>query len=359
VSLLLPTLCTGGLAAGFLLLRRVPTIPETPSVETIAVDVSIIIPARDEEANLAVLLASLMGSELSPREVIVVDDCSTDDTNSVASSFGARVITLTSPEPEWRGKNWACHIGALAATSDTLLFLDADTQFSSCGLRRMMDYFHNSPPNTALSVLPFHVMHKPYEELSLFFNLLMAIGAGGFGGLDRPHLFGQSLLIPRELYSRAGGHQAVRQHILENFHFSSLLRAVNGRPLAVSGRGTLFVRMFPNGLSQLRESWEKAFASGAGDTSVLVLFLSIYWLSAASTVFLIAVTGIGVTHAAGLVLYLAFAIQIAWLSRKIGSFRLSTAFLYPIPLVFYFVIFGRSMWLHHARRTITWKGRRI
>jgi 4,4'-diaponeurosporenoate glycosyltransferase len=359
VGLLLPIVCTGGLATGFLLLRRIPTIPQAPSFEKLSIDVSVIIPARDEEANLAVLLASLMESEPRPYEVIVVDDCSTDDTNSVASSFGVRVITLTSSEPGWRGKNWACHVGALAATSETFLFLDADTQFAPGGLGRLMDCFHTLPPETALSVLPFHVTHKPYEELSLFFNLLMAIGAGGFGGLDRPHLFGQSLLIRRELYSKAGGHQAVRQHVLENFHFASHLRAANGRPLTFAGRGTLLVRMFPKGVAQLRESWEKAFATGAGDTSVLVLLLSVYWLSAAATVSFVVLAAIGVTHAVALVLYLAFALQIAWLSRKIGTFRLTTALLYPLPLVFYFVIFGRSMWLQHARRPITWKGRRI
>jgi 4,4'-diaponeurosporenoate glycosyltransferase len=359
VALLLPALCTGGLAAGFLLLRRVPTIPKVPPLERVTIDVSVIIPARDEEGNLAVLLASLMESKPKPHEVIVVDDCSTDDTNSVASSFGVRVITLTSPEPEWRGKNWACHIGALAATSNTLLFLDADTQFALGGFGRIMDCFHALPPETALSILPFHLTREPYEELSLFFNLLMAIGAGGFGGLDRPHLFGQSLVIRRELYSKAGGHRAVRRHALENFHFASHLRAVNGQPLALSGRGTLFVRMFPKGLSQLRESWEKAFASGAGDTSVLVLFLSVYWLSAAATVSLAVFAGFGFAQTVTFALYLAFALQIAWLSRKIGNFRFTTAFLYPIPLAFYFVIFGRSMWLQRARRPITWKGRRI
>ena len=357
--LLLPALCTGGLATGFLLLWHIPTIPEVPIPNKKPLDVTVVIPARDEEANLAVLLASLLESEPKPREVIVVDDCSTDNTNSVASSFGVKVITLTSSEPEWRGKNWACHRGALAATYDTLLFLDADTQFAPGGLGRMVDFFHTLPGETALSALPFHVTHKPYEELSLFFNLLMAIGAGGFGGFDRPHLFGQSLMIRRELYSKAGGHQSVRQYLLENLHFASHLRAVDGQPVAVSGRGTLNVRMFPKGISQLRESWEKAFADGASDTSALILLLSIYWLSAAATVPLALLVGIGARHNVMLVLYLAFVVQIAWLSRKIGSFRLATALLYPIPLVFYFAIFGRSMWLRHTRRPITWKGRRI
>ncbi|MEO8736482.1 MAG: FAD-dependent oxidoreductase [Edaphobacter sp.] len=105
------------------------------------------------------------------------------------------------------------------------------------------------------------------------------------------------------------------------------------------------------------ESWEKGFASGAGDTSLVVLSLSIYWLSAAAMVFLFLLLGIAVSRSAACVLYLAFGLQIAWLSRKMGSYRLITAILYPEPLLFYFIIFGRSAWLQRFRRSGTWKGR--
>ncbi len=300
-----------------------------------------------------------MQSRTQPAEVIVVDDGSTDKTGEVASALGAKVVILTSAPSGWRGKNWACHQGALTASSETLLFLDADTRFASGGLERTLSFFHGLPPESALSLLPFHTTQKPYEELSLFFNLLMAAGAGGFGGLDRPHLFGQSLVIHRELYLRAGGHAAVRQHVLENFHLASHIRGANGHPYTTSGRGTLFIRMFPHGIAQLCESWEKGFAAGAGDTSFAVLLLSIYWLSAAVMVSLLLIFGIGVPRSTALVLYLTFALQIAWLSRQIGSYRLITAILYPIPLLFYFIIFARSAWLKRFRRSATWKGRQL
>jgi 4,4'-diaponeurosporenoate glycosyltransferase len=355
---LLVAVCIGGLASGFLLLRRIPTIPAIPLVAP-PINVSVIIPARDEEANLPTLLASLMASQPRPSEVIVVDDGSVDNTPSIASSFGAKVLTLSSSAPGWRGKNWACQQGALIATSETLLFLDADTCFTRGGFGRLISFFSGLPANAALSVLPFHATVEPYEELSLFFNLLMAIGAGGFGVHDRPHLFGQSLMIRRELYWRAGGHEVVRQHVLENLYFASHLREVNGTPYTASGRGTLLIRMFPKGISQLRKSWEKAFASGADATSPLVLALSIYWLSAAATVFVLTLTNVALTRVVSSSLYLAFALQIAWLSRKLGSFRFATALFYPIPLFFYFIVFGRSVWLRHSRRPVFWKGRQL
>lgn len=343
--------------AGFLLLRRIPVIPEA-TLSWQSIDVTVVIPARDEAVNLPGLLNSLMQSRPRPAEVIVVDDGSTDATASIAASFGARVLKSTAAPEGWRGKNWACQQGALAAGSETLLFLDADTRFAEGGLARMVAYFRSLPEQSALSLLPFHMTEMPYEELSLFFNLLMAIGAGGFGGLDRARLFGQSMMIGRELYVRAGTHGAVREHVLENLHFAAHLTAIGGEPYTASGRGTLLIRMFPHGIRQLRESWERTFVSGAGTTSPAVLLLSVYWLAAAAGTFLLVLAGAEHRFEAA-VLYAAFALQLASLSRQIGTYRLATALLYPIPLAYYFVLFGRSAWLQMSRRQMFWKGRRL
>ena len=102
--------------------------------------------------------------------------------------------------------------------------------FAPQGLDRLISAWEQNHDQTAaLSLLPFHVMHSPYEELSLFFNLLMAFGAGGFGALGKARLFGQCLLISRDLYQSCGGHTAVRGRILENFAMADRIEAVDGR----------------------------------------------------------------------------------------------------------------------------------
>ena len=357
--MLLPTLLSaGGLIAGLLLLRRVPVVTMLVSCGPSQLRVSVIIPARNEEANLPALLKSIRNASRVPSQVLVVDDGSTDDTANVATRHGATVIA-SAPLPEgWTGKTWACQQGALAATGDTLFFLDADTRFVGDGYTHIVEYFVALPKSSALSLLPFHRTRRCYEELSLFFNILVAMGAGGFGKLDPPHLFGQSLVIGRDLYAKAGGHESVKREILENLHFAANVRAAGGNICAFGGRGTLEMRMFPHGMAQLRESWQKAFAAGAGVTSPLVLGLSIYWLAAGmlTAFMLLAVHG---TLWQAAVLYCFNVIQIAWYGRQVGTFRWTTALLYPIALAFYFAVFARSEWRRRRGGSITWRGRQL
>jgi len=357
--LVLTLIAAAGFVAGLLLLRSVPLVPHSNSVSGEDLAITVIIPARNEAINLPGLLASLPRPGSGGFEVVVVDDGSTDATTAVAGRHHATVITSLPLPPGWTGKTWACHQGALAAHHDVLFFLDADTRFVDGGFKRVIQYFAGLSPNAALSLLPFHRTVRWYEELSLFFNIVMAMGAGGFGRIDTPHLFGPSLLLRKDLYRRAGGHQAVRQHILENLAFASCLSTAGGDVRTLGGRGVLETRMFPLGLAQLCESWKKAFAAGARTTSPLVLGLSIGWLTSAMLTFLMLFAAPRSFLPAAGGLYLLFALQIAWFAKQLGSYRWLTALAYPVALVFYFTIFSQSLWMQMAGRRVSWRGREI
>jgi 4,4'-diaponeurosporenoate glycosyltransferase len=357
--ILLSLLSIGGLLAGLLLLRRVPVVPARPPAHACELRVSIVIPARNEEANLPPLLESLRNSPNGPLQILVVDDASTDNTAAVAADYGATVIASAALPQGWTGKTWACHQGSLTATGDALLFLDADTRFADDGYARIVDYFAGLPQGAALSILPYHRTRCWCEELSLFFNILVAMGAGGFGGLDAPHLFGQALLIRRDIYARSGGHERVKHEILENLHLAAHVHAAGGHVATLGGRGTLEMRMFPSGFAQMRESWQKAFVNGAGATSPLVLSLSIWWLSGAMLTALMLCVVHGPLRWAGAALYLLNVIQIAWYARQLGTFRQLSALFYPLPLAFYFVTFAQSALRRRRGAAVTWKGREL
>jgi len=314
-----------------------------PSRQWSTRQVSIIIPARNEAHNLPRLLESIRTQAEPPLELIVVDDDSHDDTAAIARKMEAQVIP-SAPLPDgWRGKTWACHQGAGAAKGELLCFLDADTWFEAGGLSRLLSSYQAG----ALSVGPWHEVQRPYESLSLFFNIAMVAGTVPSG------LFGQLLLIDRLSYQRSGGHEGTKSRILENVHFKEQLDAAHIPTRSMPGQGLIHFRMYPSGIREVIEGWTKGFASGANHSARLITM--VLWMIGLMT------TTIGLAAAnepiAWGLLYLLHAIQVASIARKVGSFPLLSALLFPIPLIFFFVVFARSAW--KSGRNVTWKGRTI
>src|ERR1044072_2218721 len=91
--------------------------------------VSVIIPARNEARNIERCVRSVLATDYSPIEVIVVDDRSTDGTAGIVEPAPGRALPLlcvAQTPGGWFGKQWAIMQGYLAATGDLLLFADAD-----------------------------------------------------------------------------------------------------------------------------------------------------------------------------------------------------------------------------------------
>ncbi len=295
-----------------------------------------------------------------PAEILVVDDASTDNTAPIARSLGARVIT-SAPLPEgWTGKAWACQQGAQLAIGDHLLFLDADTFFVGVGLDRLVArWLQECDSRLVLSLLPYHAMSAAYEQLSLFFNVLMAGGAGGFGFVSESRLLGQSLLIAKETYFGVGGHSAVRGFILENLNLAHLLRASGIPILCLGGRGTLHMRMFPEGPGQMADGWTKAFVQGAASSDGFVLASSVVWISALWCTALLLILPFDYGHLGVAIVYLLLGLQLVWMTGQLGDYHFLTCMLYPVPLAYYCAVFSRSAARRALRRTTIWRGREV
>jgi len=347
--------------AGWVVLARMRSCKrESGTRSTPTEGLSVIIPARNERSNLPTLLRSLATQSAAPCEIIVVDDASADGTADVAREPGARVIDSQPLPEEWRGKTWACHQGAQAATGKWLLFLDADTYFEADGLSAVLAEFR-AGGGGALSIAPHHTVRTLHEQFSAFFNLVMLAGTGAFTLLgDRlaPRgLLGQFLLVERSAYDLGGGHETLKHRILENFWLAEKLRGAGVRMRCRAGRGVFAFRMYPQGWRELIDGWTKGFASGANQTPTWVLALVIAWM----TGLMLAPLGLiwQETRGPSLAAYGLCTAQMLWLLRRVGTFHYATALFYPIPLMFFFAIFARSAWRSGRKQDVNWKGRTI
>lgn len=325
------------------------------------IKVSIIIPARNEELSLGTLLASINKQSFRPVELIVANDNSDDQTPQIAKQLGATVIDVPDLPNGWKGKPWACHNAAQQAKGDYLLFLDADTVLSPIALQNLADYANSH--QGAISVCPFHSIEKPYEELSAFFNVLMVSGSNAFGTAnDAAALFGQCMLIPTKAYLAIGGHETVKFETLENFRLASVLADHGIERHCLLGKGAISMRMFHEGLDQLKSSWKKGFTSGAANTAPRALLFSSIWISGAMfsiIALLVMPLSSSATMTLTLICFATYALQCMWLFSRVGNFSPLNAILYPISLLFYQATFFTALREKKAGKTTQWKGREV
>ena len=352
------------------LLRDVRALPTATTAEEEA-RVSAVVPARDEEATLPALLASLRASSVPLREVVVVDDGSRDATAAVARAGGARVLAAGTPPEGWTGKAWACDVGARATSGDLLLFLDADTVLGPDALAGLLALHRQH--GGLVSVQPWHRVVRAYEQLSAYFNVVALLASGAFARRParRPMAIGPCLLTSRVDHERVGGHATVRAEILDDVRLAHAYHRAGLAVTSAVGGTSVWMRSYPGGLRQLVAGWTKNFASGASAADPRAMLGTVVWLCAHHAVAVgallsvaEAVTGRGGSLAAGApalwaVGWVAVAAQLRALLRTAGSFRWWTWALFPLPLLAFDLVFARSAALTAVRRSVRWRGRDV
>jgi glycosyltransferase involved in cell wall biosynthesis len=340
-----------------------------PASQPIPPHISVIVPARNEEASLGACLESLVTQTGVVFEVIVVDDHSTDRTGEIAASFAAaeknkvRVIEAGPLPAGWTGKNNAVIAGARSARGLWLLFTDADTIHLPGSLARALaeandngaEMLSYSPEQIAVSFWEKAILPVVFAELARQYppsqvsDPTSPIAAAN----------GQYILIKREAYDAVGGHAAIAGEILEDV---ALARAVK-----TSGRKIRFryaadavrTRMYRN-FSQLREGWTKNLA---------LLFPHPGWL-AAKTLFLwgafeIALLGFASRYKLGAIgespfIWLASAFLIGAflvIRLRVSNFddwMIRRGALFGMPMFAYLLLRSKRA---HAIGSVQWKGR--
>ena len=226
--------------------------------------VSIVVPARNEEACLGACLESLLAQKGADFEVIVVDDSSSDRTRAIAESYsGARVI---SPGPLADGSSGKCNAaqaGADVAGGEWLLFTDADTVHLPGSIARALSEAREHRADL-LSYSPQQEVHGLIERALMtviFAELAVTYRAKDVSDPTSPAAAanGQYLLISREAYNAVGGHAAVARTLLEDVALAQAVKRSGRRLRFRYGGDMVRTRMYRN-LPALCEGWTKNLA---------------------------------------------------------------------------------------------------
>ena len=321
-------------------------------------DISVIVPARNEELSLGTCLESLVGQSGVDFEIIVVNDHSTDRTGELARGFaGVRVVEAGELPAGWTGKNNAVACGAREARREWLLFTDADTLHLPGSLARALAEAKENKAEM-LSYSPEQIVRTFWEMAILpvvFAELARQYPPSKVSDPASPIAAanGQYILIHRDAYEAVGGHAAVAGDILEDVALAKLVKAAGRKIRFRYGADAVCTRMYRN-YGQLREGWTKNLA---------LLFPSPGWLALKILLLWIAPWIV-------LPLYLGGVVTSPWWNALfVGGFvglviRTSRAnfttdknilaSFFGMPMLAYFLIRSKRM---HRTGTVEWKGR--
>ncbi|HKA35332.1 MAG TPA: glycosyltransferase [Thermoanaerobaculia bacterium] len=333
--------------------------------------VSIVVPARDEEREIGAAVGSLLSQDYPDYEVIVVNDRSTDRTGEILAALPdpqrrLRVVAGSEPPSGWLGKPHALALGAREATGELLLFVDADVHYHPLALAQAAATIRELQADF-LCLLPrlegrgfWENVLMPYVIGSFF------LGTGFLANTDWPRWFavggGAGNLIRREAYDRLGGHEALKNSVVDDVRLAFAARAAGFRTRAARAEDRVCVRMYRG----FREVWNGFSKNTAyvfnGLVGVLLLLLTAVLFATAilpPAVLLAAAAGIPVPRAdigiaagaAGLLL--AARVLLALALRD----PVWPALFHPFMAVAWAGMIGRSLYYRIVRRTLTWRGR--
>ncbi|MEX1229952.1 MAG: glycosyltransferase [Planctomycetaceae bacterium] len=259
-------------------LHRVATPPDPHTDWPL---VSIIVPARDEAAQIKTTLRTLLSLNYPRFEIIAIDDRSQDDTGTLmdeAARDDARICVVHVRElpADWLGKNHALDLGARQAHGEFLLFTDGDVVFQPDILTSAMAAMLEKKLDH-LCLIP-RLIPGSYLENSLVtqFTLLFAAGVQPWlvsSPLQRFYAgIGAFNLVKKSSYERCGGHAPIRMDILDDVKLGKLFKR-NGfrQDLLVPGDG-IAVRWQSSAWGVIRGLEKNAFASVNYSLVTLLLF---------------------------------------------------------------------------------------
>lgn len=333
--------------------------------------VSILIPARDEERNIARCVQSLLAQDYPAYEVLVLDDGSSDGTRSILDALALtqpRLRVLSgSPLPEgFLGKSWACSQLSKHARGELLLFTDADTTFMPDALKSLVATLDGEGADL-LTGLPRQEVHTWGERLLVpFFSwvLLSLTPLALVYRLRKPALaiaVGQMLLLRRKAYQAVGGHESLGASIVDDLTLTRRIQAAGFRWRAAHIADLVSCRMYHSSGEALNGFIKNLFA--AFDFRLLLFLFAFFWLAMMFweplIVLLLRIFGQAPQAQVGALIGCVGLAVSLWLIPYIAlRIPFGLAFLYPLTILANEVAACQSL-RRSLSGTLSWKGRKM
>ncbi len=342
--------------------------------------VSLLVPARNEEAHIEMCVRSLIGQHYGRLEVLVLDDQSDDATASLVQRIRAelpptrrdrlRLLHGEALPAGWVGKNFACHQLSQHAQGDYFFFTDADTVHAPETVRAAIACMQrlNVDLLTAESEYKLKGLGERLIMPLICFRVFTLLPLTLVSRSSAPVLAvgkGPLLCLHRIAYEASGGHMAIKDRILEDVALARAVKAAGYRIAFVDALELIYCHMYTS-FTQTWAAFSRTFfsfydCSLFGAFVILILDLSLFvvpplillsslFLSFPITIIFLALGSYGLACLMRLLLAMRF-------TRDQPLSTLLLCLLHPISIILGSLILLNSLRWHYRKQGTGWKER--
>jgi glycosyltransferase involved in cell wall biosynthesis len=346
-------------------LPRIPdiTLPPYDVMPDGGPSLTVIVPARNEAADVAACLQSLLQQDYANLQIIAIDDRSTDETGVIMEALAAehparlRVLHVTELPSGWLGKTHAMALAARHAVSDYLLFTDADILFRRDACRRCLaqavatsaDHFVTLPTPTV----------KTYGEgMLLGFLQVLGLWPTRPWRVDDPRAtrdfigIGAFCLLRASAYQQLGGFEAFRMEILEDLTLARRVKEMELRQRVAISPGLIKVHWAPGAMGVVGVMTKNLFAVFRFHISFLLIacaWLGLFYVAP------VAWLGLSATRIPAVITLAAIALLYR-LAGRLSGISAWYVILFPISATLFIYSLLRSMFITLKQGGVIWRG---
>lgn len=324
---------------------------------------TVIVPARNEAADIAACLQSLLQQDYANLQIVAVDDRSTDQTGTIMEALAAehpdklQVLHITELPPNWLGKTHAMAFAARYATSDYLLFTDADILFRPDALRRCLAQAVVTNADHFVT-LPTPTIKTHGEGMLLGFLQVLGLWVTRPWRADNPRAtrdfvgIGAFCLLRSSAYRQLGGFEAFRMEILEDLNLARRVKLLGLRQRVAVSPGLVRVHWAAGAMGVVGVMTKNLFA--VFQFRIIFLLIACGWLALFYLAPLAFLTW-PQTRIPAIVTLGAIALLYR-LAGRLSGISAWYAALFPVSTVLFIYSLLRSMLITLKQGGVTWRG---